>query len=60
MREKTLAMLGSKNEEWLFEENNWDNGVSHNNYWLWYHVMEDEINHRGQIRLIKRMLLNNE
>ncbi|NIK27498.1 putative damage-inducible protein DinB [Thalassobacillus devorans] len=21
-----------------------------------YHVMEDEINHRGQIRVIKRML----
>jgi len=57
-REKTLSLLRSKDEQWLFEENNWDNGVSHNNYWLWYHVMEDEINHRGQIRLIKQMLLN--
>lgn len=58
-REKTISMLKSKNEEWLFEENKWDNGISHNNFWLWYHVMEDEINHRGQIRLIKRILLNN-
>ncbi len=57
-REKTLSLLSSKNEEWLFEENVWDNGVLHNNYWLWYHVMEDEINHRGQIRLIKRLLVS--
>ncbi len=56
-REKTLALLRAKDEEWLFEENTWENGVSHNNFWLWYHVMEDEINHRGQIRIIKRMLL---
>lgn len=55
-RKKTLALLSSKNEDWLFDENKGDNGVSHNNYWLWYHVMEDEINHRGQIRMIKRML----
>lgn len=59
-REKTLSLLSFKYEQWLFEENKWDNGVSHNNFWLWYHVMEDEINHRGQIRLIKRMLLNNK
>ena len=57
-REKTLSLLSNKKEEWLFEENQWENDVSHNHYWLWYHVMEDEINHRGQIRLIKRMLLN--
>ena len=57
-REKTLSLLSSKNEEWLFEGNKWNDGTSPNNYWLWYHVMEDEINHRGQIRLIKRMLLN--
>jgi len=55
-REKTLSLLSWENEEWLFEENKWGNGVLHNNYWLWYHVMEDEINHRGQIRVIKRLL----
>ncbi|MED3574906.1 DUF664 domain-containing protein [Cytobacillus praedii] len=59
-RERTLTLLSSKNEEWLYEENIWDNGVSHNNFWLWYHVMEDEINHRGQIRLLKRVLLNSK
>ncbi|GIN87184.1 hypothetical protein J6TS2_35700 [Heyndrickxia sporothermodurans] len=58
VRENTLALLKSKNDSWLFEENTWDNGVPHNNYYLWFHVMEDEISHRGQIRTIKRLLLN--
>ncbi|TFE00563.1 DinB family protein [Jeotgalibacillus salarius] len=57
-RKKTLSILASKNEEWLFEEGEWENGVAYNKYWFWYHVMEDEINHRGQIRVIKKMLLN--
>lgn len=54
VREETLTYLKSKKDCWLFEENKWDNGVSYNNYYLWFHVMEDEINHRGQIRTIKR------
>ncbi|MFD1739580.1 DinB family protein [Bacillus salitolerans] len=57
-RETTLALLRSQKEEWLFEEHKWENGVTHNYYWLWYHVMEDEVNHRGQIRMIKKMLFN--
>ena len=32
------------------------NGIAYNHYYLWFHVMEDEINHRGQIRSIKRLL----
>ncbi|MFC5848097.1 hypothetical protein [Deinococcus petrolearius] len=23
-------------------------------HWAWFHVMEDEVSHRGQIRLIRR------
>ncbi|GAA0343075.1 DinB family protein [Bacillus carboniphilus] len=59
-REKTLRLLQSKTDDWLFEENKWDNGVSYNHYWLWYHVMEDEISHRGQIRVLKRMIENHK
>lgn len=58
IRETTLTYLKSKDDKWLFEEHKWDNGVSYNNYYLWFHVMEDEINHRGQIRTIKRLLEN--
>lgn len=60
LRENTLTYLKSKKDSWLFEENKWGNGISYNNYYLWFHVMEDEINHRGQIRTIKRMLENNK
>ncbi|RNA66702.1 DinB family protein [Alteribacter keqinensis] len=56
VRENTLTYLKSKKDSWLFEENKWGNGVPYNNYYLWFHVMEDEINHRGQIRTIKRLL----
>lgn len=58
VRENTLRQLRLKHDNWLFEEYKWDNGVPYNNYYLWFHVMEDEINHRGQIRSIKRLLLN--
>ena len=56
VRENTILCLKSKNDSWLYEENKWNNGVSYNNFYLWYHVMEDEISHRGQIRTIIRML----
>jgi uncharacterized damage-inducible protein DinB len=55
VRRNTLELLKLKSDNWLFEENQWDNGVPFNNYYLWFHVMEDEINHRGQIRMIKRI-----
>ncbi|MFS0785451.1 DinB family protein [Shouchella sp. 1P09AA] len=58
VRGKTLALLKSKDDTWLFEEHNWDNGVPYNNYYVWFHVMEDEMNHRGQIRALKRQLGN--
>lgn len=58
IRDKTLSQLKAKSESWLYEEKKWPNGIPYNNYYLWYHVMEDEINHRGQIRTIKRLILN--
>lgn len=59
VRERTLSQLKRYTDDWLFEERQWDNGVTHNYYYLWFHVLEDEISHRGQIRLIKRRLLQN-
>ncbi|ANU09515.1 hypothetical protein A1A1_12047 [Planococcus antarcticus DSM 14505] len=56
VRQGTLALLKSKQDSWLSEEKKWPNGVPYNNYYLWFHVMEDEISHRGQIRTIKRLL----
>lgn len=30
-------------------------GTPTSNYFKWFHVFEDEINHRGQIRLIRKL-----
>ena len=60
VRVNTLATLAAKNDQWLLEEDKWSHGVPYNHYYLWFHVMEDEINHRGQIRAIKRLLNQND
>lgn len=58
VRKETLDQLSLRNDDWLYEQNVWPNGTPFNNYYLWFHVLEDEINHRGQIRAIKRSLRN--
>ncbi|WP_142829571.1 DinB family protein [Planococcus soli] len=60
VRMVTLQLLESQSDSWLFEENKWGNGIPYNNYYLWFHVMEDEISHRGQIRTILRQLKNKQ
>ncbi|TWT13240.1 DinB family protein [Planomicrobium sp. CPCC 101079] len=57
VREQTLKQLRLFGDDWLYEQSHWPNGTPINNYYLWFHVLEDEISHRGQIRLIKRRLL---
>jgi len=58
VRKETLNQLRLFSDEWLYEQNAWPNGTPFNNYYLWFHVLEDEINHRGQIRAMKRKLKN--
>lgn len=41
-------------------EGRWENGIVYNQYYLWFHVLEDEISHRGQIRTIKEIYLKNQ
>ncbi|WP_298514519.1 DinB family protein [uncultured Kordia sp.] len=49
VRKETLRLLKTKNDAW-FEAK--VEGSSMNNHWAWYHVMEHQANHMGQIRLI--------
>lgn len=56
VRKATLQKLQEKDDAWLYEERSWPNGVQYNMYYLWFHVLEDEISHRGQIRVSKRQL----
>ncbi|QHT46943.1 DinB family protein [Halobacillus sp. ACCC02827] len=55
-RDQTLDYLKGKNDDWLYKEDVWSNGVTFNHYYLWFHVLEDEINHRGQIRALIRSM----
>ncbi|GAA5042608.1 hypothetical protein GCM10011506_45270 [Marivirga lumbricoides] len=49
IRSQTIKELQNKEDEWLYVQS-----VSgSNNYYKWFHVMEDEISHRGQIKWIK-------
>ena len=53
VRAETLAMLKTKDDEWL----NAKVGESQmNNFYAWYHVMEHQANHMGQIALIVKRL----
>ena len=56
VRSKTLAEFAKHDDEWLHHEFPWWDDKPGNNYFCWFHVFEDEINHRGQIRLIRKNL----
>ncbi|RLJ86761.1 DinB family protein [Planococcus citreus] len=56
VRDHTLSLMENVDDSWLYEEGQYDNGVVYNKYFLWFHVVEDETSHRGQIRILKRML----
>jgi uncharacterized damage-inducible protein DinB len=57
VRSNTLEGLAKRDDDWLHHEFDWKNtGRFANNFFCWFHVFEDEINHRGQIRLIRKNL----
>ena len=49
VREETLRLLKTKDDKWFAAKTS---GGNMNNHWAWYHVMEHQANHMGQIRLI--------
>ena len=57
VRERTLAGLRNVDDVWLAQraELSWIPGAA-TNLWAWYHVMEDELSHRGQIRWLRTRL----
>lgn len=54
LRQVTLDGLAGRDDEWL------DRSVASapkiNVHWAWFHAAEDEINHRGQIRWLRKRL----
>jgi uncharacterized damage-inducible protein DinB len=57
LRKETYLQLQRKDDSWLKEETN-ITGFKYplNNWFIWFHVMEDEINHRGQISWLRKRL----
>lgn len=53
-RAATLAALAERDDEWL--ERPLVAAPRMNAHWAWFHVAEDEINHRGQIRWLRARL----
>jgi uncharacterized damage-inducible protein DinB len=55
VRARTERELALRDEEWLLRVEPFDETEA-NNYWKWFHVCEDEISHRGQIRWLRKRL----
>ena len=53
VRAKTLAELGRYEDKWLEERALWE-GQEANHYFKWFHVLEDEFSHGGQIRWLRK------
>jgi uncharacterized damage-inducible protein DinB len=54
VRRLTLEGLASRDDAWL--ERPVNPAPKINVHWAWFHVAEDEINHRGQIRWLRARL----
>lgn len=57
VREKTLEYLKEKDDSWLKEINK---ELNMNYHWAWFHVMEHQSSHLGQILFLKKRLPNEE
>lgn len=53
VRAETLRLLKTKDDKWFAAK---VKKSSMNNHWAWYHVMEHQANHMGQIRLILKRI----
>lgn len=51
VRKKTKFLLKDKDDEWFKEMNG-----SMSNHWAWFHVMEHQANHMGQLALITKRI----
>ncbi|WP_374706678.1 DinB family protein [Paenibacillus sp. J2TS4] len=56
VRTRTYELFKTADDSWLEREKTFWYNKPANYYFMWYHVFEDEINHRGQIRMIARRL----
>lgn len=53
VRKETLRLLKTKDDEWFKAKTKQSNM---DNHWAWFHVMEHQANHMGQIVMIKKRI----
>lgn len=58
VRRVTLETLAARDDAWL--ERSVSPAPRINAHWAWFHVAEDEVNHRGQIRWLRARLPNKD
>ncbi|WP_282044211.1 DUF664 domain-containing protein [Winogradskyella flava] len=51
VRKKTKELLKTKDDKWFAETND-----SMSNHWAWFHVMEHQANHMGQLAMITKRI----
>ncbi|REE86405.1 uncharacterized protein DUF664 [Paenibacillus taihuensis] len=56
VRGRTYDLFRTVDDSWLNEQEEFWYGKQGNHYFQWFHVFEDEINHRGQIRLVRKRI----
>lgn len=57
VREYSLSELKNRDDSWLYESTKFFGNQPTNNYCKWFHVVEHESNHNGQIRIIKKRVV---
>ncbi len=57
VRKKTIEELEKRNDKWL--EGSWP-GATMNNHFAWFHVMEHQSSHLGQILMLKKRIPKEE
>lgn len=55
-RTATLAELARRDDVWLSSHLQVPDFDFPNHHWAWFHVLEDEVSHRGQIRVLRKAL----
>ncbi|GGM02048.1 DinB family protein [Deinococcus aerophilus] len=59
-RAATLKAFGGKDDRWLASRLTVPGFEAMNHHWAWFHVMEDEVSHRGQIRILRKQASQGE
>ncbi len=58
VRANTLAELALRDDDWLDLQTPFGSDQQVNNYFKWFHVFGHELNHRGQIRWLRKRAIS--